>query len=60
MKITGFVEEPGGTVLRFSLPVSPGIYQYHNENIPVIEMKCDPFPESPFPAKNNQKLTESL
>ena len=26
----------------------PGIYQYHNENIPLIEMKCDLFPNRRF------------
>ena len=40
---------------------SPGIYQYHNENISVIEMKCDMFPNRRFrqKAKNNKKLTEN-
>ena len=44
MKIAGFVEERGGHGAPIQFTGSPGIYQYHNENIPVIEMKCDLFP----------------
>ena len=51
VKITGFVEEQGGHSSPIQLTGSPGFYQYHNENIPVIEMKCDLFPKSPFLAK---------
>ena len=51
MKITGFVEERGGHGARIQFTGSPSIYQYHNENIPVIEMKCDLFPNHRFPAK---------
>ena len=35
-------------VSRFSLSGSPGIYQYHNENLPVLEIKCDMFPFGRF------------
>ena len=52
VKIAGFVEERGGTVLLFSLLVV--IYQYHNENIPVIEMKCDLFPNRRFWQKQSK------
>ena len=31
-----------GTPILFTC--STGIYQYHNENIPVLEIKCDLFP----------------
>ena len=37
----GFVEERGGHGAPIQFTGSPGIYQYHNENILVIEMKCD-------------------
>ena len=51
VKFAGFVEERGGTApIQFT--GSPGIYQYHNENIPVIEMKCDlVFPNHRFRQK---------
>ena len=51
VKIAGFVEERGGHGAPIHFTGSPGIYQNHNENIPLIEMKCDLFPERPFPAK---------
>ena len=44
MKIAGFVEERGRHGVPIQFTGSPGIYQYHKENIPVIEMKCDLFP----------------
>ena len=48
MKIAGFVEERGGLDAPIQFTGSPGIYQYHNENIPLIEMKCDMFPNRRF------------
>ena len=51
MKIAGFVEEPGGHGAPIQFTGSPGIYQYQNENIPVIEMKWDPFPNRRFRQK---------
>ena len=63
VKIAGFVEERGGHSAPIQFNDSPGIYQYHNENILVIEMqhersaKCFRIAVS---GKNNQKLTESL
>ena len=44
MKIAGLVEERGGHSAPIQFTGSPGIYQYHYENIPVKEMKCDLFP----------------
>ena len=44
VKIAGFVEERGGHGAPIQFTGSPGIYKYHNENIPVIEMKFDLFP----------------
>ena len=41
MKIAGLVEEQGGHSALIQLTGSPSIYQYHFENIPAIEMKCD-------------------
>ena len=38
LKIAGFVEERGGHSTPIQFAGSPGIYQYHNGNIPVIEM----------------------
>ena len=51
VNIAGFVEERGGHGAPIQFTGSPGIYQYHNENNPVIEMKCDLFPVRRFPAK---------
>ena len=51
MKIAGFVEEGGGHGAPIQFTGSPGIYQYHNENNPVTEMKCNLFPVRCFPAK---------
>ena len=51
VKIAGFVEERGGHGAQIQFTGSPGIYQYHNENIPVIEMKCDRFPNRRFRQK---------
>ena len=48
VKVAGFVEERGGHGAPIQFTGSPGIYQYHNENIPVIEMKCDLFPNHSF------------
>ena len=48
VKIAGFVEERGGHGAPIQFTGSPGIYQYHNENIPMIEMKCNPFPKLLF------------
>ena len=58
MKIAGLVEERGGHGALIQFTGSPCIYQYRNENIPVIIMKCDQFPNHLF-QQNNQKLTES-
>ena len=58
MKITGLVEERGGHGAPIQFTGSPGIYQYHYENIPVIEMKCDLFQKHGFRQKQS-KLTES-
>ena len=41
----------GGHGAPIQFTGSPGIYQNHNKNIPVIEMKCDLFPNGRFPAK---------
>ena len=43
MKIAGYVEERGATPYSDCLSGSPGIYQYHIENLPVLEIKCDLF-----------------
>ena len=43
MKIAGLVEEQGGHSAPKQFTGSPGINQYHYENIPVIEMKCEIF-----------------
>ena len=56
MKIAGLVEKRGGHSAPIQFTGSPGIYQYHYENIEVIEMKCDVFPNH----KNNKKLSESM
>ena len=54
VKIAGFVEERGGQGAPIQFTGSPGIYQYHNENIPVIEMKCDLFPNRGFRQKQSK------
>ena len=54
VKIAGFVEERGGHDAPIQLTGSHGIYQYHNENIPVIEMKCDLFPNRCFRQKQSK------
>ena len=54
MKIAGFVEERGGHGAPIRFTGSPGIYQYHNENIPVIEMKWDLFPNHHFRQKQSK------
>ena len=54
MKVAGFVEERGGHGAPIQFTGSPGIYQYHNENIPVIEMKCDLFPNRSFWQKQSK------
>ena len=51
VKIAGFVEEGDGHGALIQFTGSPGIYQYHNENIPVIEIKCDLFPNHRFRQK---------
>ena len=51
MKIAGFVEERGGHGALIQFTGSPGIYQYRNVNIPVIQMKCDMFPNRHFRQK---------
>ena len=54
VKIAGFVEERGGHGAPIRFTGSPGIYQYHNENIPVIEMKCDLFLDLRFQQKQSK------
>ena len=51
VKIARLVEERGGHGAPIQFTGSPGIYQYHNENNLVKEMKCDLFPVRRFPAK---------
>ena len=51
VKIASFVEERGEHSAPIQFTGSPGFYQYHNENIPVIEMKCDMFPNRRFRQK---------
>ena len=50
MKIAGFVEERGRHGVPIQFTGSPGIYQYHKENIPVIN-EVRPVSDSPSPAK---------
>ena len=58
VKIAGFIEERGwqGTQIQFT--GSPGIYQYHNENIFGDRNEVDMFPNPRFRQKQS-KLTES-
>ena len=39
---------------------SPGMYQYHNENISVIEMKCDLIPNRRFRQKQSKIAWKSM
>ena len=54
VKIAGFAEERGEHGAPIQLTGGPGIYQYHNENILVIEMKCDLFPNRRFRQKQSK------
>ena len=54
VKIPGFIEERGGHGAQIQFTGSSGICQYHNENIPVIEMKCDLFPNCRFRQKQSK------
>ena len=54
VKIAGFVEERGGHGARIQFTCSPGIYQYHSENILVIEMKSDMFSNSHLQQKQSK------
>ena len=62
MKIAGYVEERSvscqGTWIHFT--GSTGIYQYHNENIAVLEIKCDLFPIRRFRQKQSKIGCKSM
>ena len=54
VKIAGLFEERGGQGAWNQFTGSPGIYQYHKENIRAIEMKCDLFPNRRFRQKQSK------
>ena len=44
----------GGHGAQIQFTGTPGVYQYHNENIQMIEMKCNLFPNHRFRQKQSK------